>query len=702
MKKSYFPQQMAYSLLFTLLILPTSWAKSSTTEGLLAKVAAEIKEAKSKMTLDVKVPDLSPKAWKVHVLAEEETISDSIEVTGGTLLYTGNRLKAERLIVHGDGILLVDGELLCPEIDVKGNGIVIFKKNSVRYYGGQMKVGSGLVIAKSENNLNLRIRKDGAYYCGGENKGEIMIDGLATIEIKGNQEGNIIIGEGKGRPAIVNVKRNLKGKVNSQQSCDIAVEDDIFGHMDIKGNLKLSGRNLIASDITVSETLNAKLNSVISKKDKQNTLKAKQATISTVRNNVSDLHTALNLTLKVGGSHQGKMTSNTGNIDATITENSKGDIAAGNSIKAVASNLFGNITAANNANLTIKDTLESYLLKTGKNATVKAGTFKGNADIGGKGDLSAVDFVKGEFYYQVKMDHGSLKAKKNNELEIAVAKKGSVNVGQNNRANIKIGAQGDVTVGESNTGSIIIGDNGIVKVKREQMDVIYIGGTGDVEAGRAHKSIIVKKEAKIKLGESVDSYYDEGVIQIANGLITTIGKNSFDIQTTSADKNTKVTIGDYNEGNMDIVGTADIAVSRDQTGKTNVGKGGSLKARSHFGNITFGDAANIDITNLLCGNLYVAANKGTTTVNIGTAKDANMGIYGLCNMKTGDISNDKPGEETIFIQTGSLISKNNIESNFVAKGAMHVQARNIYGNVDIGDPNSKVDAIVKGKVTVGK
>ena len=107
------------------------------------------------------------------------------------------------------------------------------------------------------------------------------------------------------------------------------------------------------------------------------------------------------------------------------------------------------------------------------------------------------------------------------------------------------------------------------------------------------------------------------------------------------------------------------------------------------------------ITQKLQGNLYIADNKGKSYLKIGHIIDSSLGIYAWASIETTEALDINSKREKIFLETGSLIASQNLESDFAAEKEIHVQAKNIYGNVEVGHENSRVDAIVKGKMKVG-
>lgn len=687
-------------VLFLLIGISALNAEGFGPKVLMKKVENAVAKAAQK-GVKTKIPTFDESKWKVHVLAEQEAVSLGIEVTANSFIYVGQKLITESLTIHGDGILFVEGDLVCPVVDIKGNAIVIFKQNHVKYFGGQLKIGSGLIIGEKDNYLDIRIKDGGAYHLGGNNRGEIIVsNGAAILNIAGHQVGDMTFGKGSG--SRIEVGKMLKGDLDAQQNCHVIVKLDIDGDMKVQGDLGLAGRELMNSKVDVSGTLNAELGSISKAEGQNSSISASAAAIKVKRDSESDISVQTNLKAVIGGSHLGNIEAKTGSMDVAASKDCKGDLSSGADTKLAAANFRGKVSAKGNAEIQVKEICESYLIEVSKNCLLKAKIFRGNAKIGGAGDFSANDFNSSEFYYH-SMEFGSAKvqAVENNELEIIVKNDGIVKVGQENSAKIRVGGNADVNIGQSNTGAIVVGKNGKIQVKNNQIDPVFVGGNGAVAIGTAHKTIIIKGKADVKLGESLKSYYDTGWLQVGFGSIQVTKDNHLKIITKTKGELTSFKIGGDNLAGIDSAGKIDGNISGNQNGDVVVAEGGKYNvSKDQEGAITSGGAIEGGIAGTLKGDILIKKNPGKSSLKIGNIIDSNIAVYAFGSFNINALLDQEPGKEKVFLSKGEFIAKENIEADVMSEGDVLVQAKNIYGNVDIGSESSKVDAVVKGQVQI--
>ena len=672
-----------------------------TTKGVIAALEAEVKAFEKKGIVDVPLPKFNESEWKVHVLAENEAISDVIEVSGKSLVYIGSKLFTQKLVIHGDGILFVNGELICPEIDIKGNAIVIFNDNKVKFYGGNLKIGSGLIAARKGNNLNIHIRKNGTLYAGSYNNGSIVANGQVTVHIDGPQKGDILLGKGATRDAKIFIAKNLEGKITCLQNCNVEVSGSLTGDVSVIGNLKIKAGDFLKSNMTVSKTLNGKLNSIVSAKNNRSKVTIDMGTLSIAKSAEVTINSNGDLAYNVGVDHLGNITTIKGNINASIAANCKADVDSGANANFKSTNFTGLFTVKENAVITNRKVFESYMLKTGGSCKLKTDTFKGNANVATKGDLTATNYLSAGFYHNLKMNSGSIKATEYNELLIDIAKDGSVAIGKDNTKSIKIGTKGKITIQGSCKGRIVIGADGDVLVKKTQAGIVNIGVNGTVILGKAMKSVIVVKKATINIGTTTLSYFDDSIISIGSGDIKVSQLNQFDVIATNKDAAASLNVGQNNNGDVHLAGKGNIKVGKNLTGNVKVIDVATYSSKNQFGKMYFGNTVKCNIIQKLQGNLYVADNSGKSYLKIGHIIDSNIGIYAWASIETIEALDVNSTREKIFLETGSLVASQNLETDFAAEKEVHVQARNIYGNVEVGHENSRVDAIVKGKMKIG-
>lgn len=701
MKNLFFRLFIFVALVYS--FLPVLHAKSKvdfSTKGVLGALKKEVGQLSKKGIIDIAIPSFKEDEWKIHVLAEEEAISDKIEVSGKSLIYIGNKMFTEKLVIHGDGILFINGDLVCPEIDIKGNAIVVYNENKVKYYGGLLKIGSGLIVARNSNSLNVHMRNNGIFYVGGNNNGKVSANGQVTVYIKGKQQGDIKIGKGNNRPAKVFVGNKMVGKLDVQQHADVEIKSSLEGDVRVVGNLKIKSGDFLYSNMNVSGAMNGVMASIVSGEE-TSLVNVGSGSLKVVKSAMANLTSVGHFNYIVGDNQKGFLTTLKGNLTASIANACEGDVNCGASATFNTGSYLGKFSAKHNAIINAKTVFESYLLKTGGNCKLKATTFKGNAEIAKSGDLTAANFLSDKFYHYMHLGQGSVKAGMNNELEVIIKGNGLVSVGANNQQLIKIGQNGTVKIGSNNKGRIIVGANGTISVKRDQADTVFVGQDGTVSLGKAFKSVVVVRSAKMSIGETQKSYFDKSILKMGYGSINVKRNNNFDVIATDKAQAANLSVGLAHKGDITLAGKGNIKILRDSVAEVFVGNVASFQAENQTGKMHFANMLTCVISGTLMGDLYVAENPGKSSLKIGHILDSNIGIYAFANIWTDEIKDIKAGAEKVYLKTGSLIAKLNIEADFLGKHDIHVQAKNIYGNVDIGDESSKVDAIVKGKMKVG-
>jgi len=684
---------------FLILVLQFIPAQISGDEGqkLRQKLGKELeatqKEFKINKTL---LPNLADKEWKVHLVAEEEAFSEVIEIQGNSILYVGKSLVADRIIIHGDGIVWVKGLIQCPIIDIRGKGLVVFETNSVGFNEGWIKLNEGTILSKGANKMNVHLRKGGLLKVGGENHGEVMTStGDLMLDVEGNQMGDINFLSKSGK-ANLNIKGDLHGSFSAKGSIDLEIGGDIFHDLIGEKDIKLKAGKVLGGQLSALGNLDADVHQ-LGERVQPISVSAKSAKLNVVKGRFGNVSLVGNGMLNIGGASVGSISSLQGSLDIKIGAQHKGNISAGGSIKLEAHDAKGDLIAGQNLVANIKKALVAHRVATGKDASIVCELFEGNTDIKGRGQFKAVETRRKSFASLISMGTGKISIQGLHQLD--TISKGALELtAKSGSGYIKSAGATKISFAGDHTGKIQTTKGPLnLLVGGRQSGHVHASSVAEVKIGVLSSGLTVLGDAKVEIGSLEVTEYEYTILELDSGTLNILSDAIFDIRGLSSDKWLKVTIKGSRNSTVKSNGHLDLTSSGPSKGTIDANGQLKLKALSHEGDVRVVGISKINITKDWFGNLKSLTKTGTSIFQVNTLRDSNLLFESDLNLKAVKVINRVPGEEQIRVGSGTLLVREELESNLYSAGKVTVKAKRIVGDVFVDDA-SKVDAIVRGRL----
>jgi hypothetical protein len=684
----------------TCVILISSLAHSADGEfnGLQNQLKQEMQPYLSEMN-GVELPNFVSEQWKLQVLAEEEALGHLVEVQGSSFLKIGKKFQADRVIIHGDGVVWVEGLVVCPQIDIRGKGIVIFEANPLNYAGGWIKMDSGLVVAKTVNNAGVHFRKGGVLRVGGDNHGEILVStGELKLQVKGTQFGDIRLGKNE-KTANIQIGMDLYGQLESQQSVDLKLAGVVYSDLSSAKNLKIEAKALLSKKCEAVGHLVLKVKRIGERGQSSLRISSNTGELMVGESAFCDMTTEGELKISVKNDFLGKIQSNKGPV-VLQGKDVVGDLYSGSDLSVVAQSVKGRLTALRNANLQVAESLESQLVKIGEQGVIKASNLMANVDIAGEGKISADRILKGSFYQWIHLGQGEVIVKEVNELNLEVKKNGVLKCADNT-GRLKFGGSSQIEINGRGMGAISVVNDADIFVKEGQEQSVFIGGRGQFKTSflRAGLTIVNEAEVKIIRTESVD--YEDTTISIGSGKIQIAETNDYSIEALKDQGELVLNIGAANHSDILAKGRAIINIKGDNVGSVNVANGLDWKSYSQVGPVTCMGLAKFEVKEDWRGDCVVGPVDGVVLFKARRVIDSNLLFSADADITTETILDEQSGEEVVRLNGGNIMVKGDLMANLVGSGTVKVKAHRIIGDVQVAE-KSQVEAIIKGHLNAPK
>ena len=642
------------------------------------------------MTNAAGLPDLKGK-WKAKVLASDSAIGEVIEVKGSTFLKVGRLLDVDRIVVHGDGILWVDGELRCSDIDIRGKGIVLFSENPLPFSGGWIRMDSGLLLAKGSNQAGVHFRKGGTLSVAAENQGDLVVSaGELRLRVGGDQVGNIDI-RGAGGKSKLNLGGDLIGSLMSLQDIDLSLKGDVHSDVNSRANLSIKAReiwgNLSSAGHSVLEiaSLGSRLKPV---EVNVGSLEAKIAKMG-----FADVVGNQNVNYRIGGSQEGSLKSEGGNLNVVCGGDLKGDSQAGRDLSLQARSVDGSLLAGGRLQATVKEELKSHWVKSKGDATVSCGDFRGSMLVGGKAEVNGQRALLEPYHGSIEVGSGKLTWKGENQLD-SMAKGDLRLVTDSSQGDFKSLANGSIKITKNNSGDFATKGNGTLEVAGVQSGKVASGSYAKVVVGTLSASITVANAADIAITKAIAEAGAES-IEVGKGKVVISSANPLSVTSTLAE-NLELEVGGSQLAPVMAAGSAKVVAKEDLLDVIESKGNLSLKGRSCLAAVTVGGSFKGVVAADWSGDLKVAG-AGASSLSVLNVIDSNLLIQGNFALKAKDVDDREGLEEQIRVGGGSIVVGESIEANVLSTSDILIKARIIKVDVFVNDA-SEVDAIVKGRL----
>lgn len=666
-------------------------------DALRARLNGDLRSyvASSKVNTSL-IPNLASSDWKVQVLAKEEAISRVVEVQGNTVLHVGKEFRSDRIIIHGDGVVWVDGTVVCPLIDIRGRGLVVFTENPLNFNGGWILMNSGLVVSKSDNHAGVHFRQGGSLMVDQHNHGEVIVsEGILSLKVGRDQNGDITL---KGTSDISNISLggDLYGTLSSNHDVNLAMQGSIYSDLDVKKNLNLKAKNFYGDSLHVDQGLTAKLRSLGDMKEESVDVKIGFGDVSVREDSHAEVVSVSDFKFKVGQNHKGNIKSEKGHVKATVMGLCEADIWAGGDLFLVADEAKGSLYAGRNGDVSIDKQLESYLYETKNNAILKCRSFWGNIKVGEEANLKAGLMERGDFSHQVQMNRGKLEVTGLNELDVTVTNQGDLSMGEN-KGVIKIGGNGKVKVAGSSDKAIAITGNGDISIAGHQDGAIYVGSNGKVDVRQLTGQLDVVNRADVVIGETFTKEYVDGGFVVGFGSIQVKGENIVSVESTQGNGALNLKVGGGQTGDLKAAGDLSSSIAGAHDGQVDVDKNWKHSAQSHNGQVDVGGVMEAKVTGNWLGDVAVEGQGGGTSKLTATEIwDSNLIFQCPAEVKAKSMLNRSGDDESLRLKGGLVHMSDDLQAHLASTHAVVVKARRIVGDVHV-DEASKIDAIIKGR-----
>lgn len=670
-------------------------------DGEVVALRGQLQKQLSSLTkgqnLATSVLNLGSKDWKTQVLAKDEAFSRVVEVQGKTLLHVGKEFRADRIIVHGDGVVWVDDTVVCPLIDIRGQGMVVFKNNPLNFTGGWILMDSGLVVAKADNQAGVHFRKGGTLLVEKDNHGEVIVsEGKLSLNVGGNQNGDITLKGASDSSALV-IGGDLHGFLSSQQDVKLDMQGSIYSNLLGQKSVDVSAKNFLGEWIKVQQVLKAKLNQLGQRDHSLSSVEMGEGNIDVKTSSFANLVAENNLKMKVGEDQLGSVSSLKGNLNLAVGGFCDGDLMAAQNLNLSAQRSRGEIVAGADAVVKVKDSVESYRLDAGKNGTLQCGTFWGNIKVGAKGDLATHVMDRGDFSHSIEMGSGRVAVKNVNELDIVIKDEGQIKIGEN-RGELKIGGDGQVDVAGTSNKDIVVSKNAQVKVGQAQVGSVFVGGDGQVNIGELTGELEVVKTAKVAIGETKTMEYVDGGITIGQGSVQVKGNNIVAVTSTEAKQVLELTVGGAQKGPLKAAGDLNSKIKEVLEGDVEVAQSWTHSALAQSGDVKVGQLMKAKVAKNWSGDVSVMGAEGESSLSAQQILDSNLWFTSRANVVAQAMLNTDGQDESIRLKGGHIEMARDLQAHLASDGPVVVKAKRIVGDVQV-DETSNIDAIVKGRLS---
>lgn len=582
------------------------------------------------------LPNLNSQDWKVHLIAEEEAFSEVIEVQGNSIVHVGKTLVADRIIIHGDGVVWVSGIIQCQTIDIRGKGLVMFDTNSVHYNRGWIKIDQGTVLSKGINQMNVHLRKGGFLRSGGDNLGEVLVSsGDLKIDVHGNQKGDINFGSSRGK-VDVKILGDLEGKFSSKGAISLQVGGDLKQSLIGDSSIKIKAGKVLGDQLSAGGHLEADLHQ-LGERLNPTSVSAKSALIRTAKGRFGDVSLVENGEFMIGGASEGAFTSLQGSIKARIAGYHEGKISAGGAIDLDARDSKGDLVAARNLKANVKETLISHRLASGGEANVSCSIFEGNMNIKGRAMVSAMETRRGPFATLISMGSGKISVKGAHKLD--TISKGNLELLANRGSGyIKSNGPAKVSFSGDHLGKIVVKGPLDLAISGRQDGSIYAGSQAKVKISTLSSALSVMGVGNVELTKLVHAPYEDSTIQIGSGTLKVQSDCTFDIEGLSAGQWLKVSVQGKRASNATSKGHLELTSTGSSLGQIEAGGQLTLRALSHEGKVQVGETCDITIVKDWFGDIHSSEKTGTSKFTAATIRDSNLLFQGALDLKPEKLS----------------------------------------------------------------
>jgi hypothetical protein len=656
----------------------------------------EIVEAQKRYNINPAViPNFKGNDWKVHVIAEEDAYSEVIEIQGNSIVHVGQSLVADRIIIHGDGVVWVKGLLNCPIIDIRGKGLIMFDTNSVNFNGGWIKLDTGVILSNGKNKMNVHLRNGGFFKSGGDNHGEVMVsDGELKLDVQGDQMGDINVLSPGGK-ANLKISGDLGGAFSSKGPISLQVGGDIQKSLIGESDVTLKAGKILGQQLSALGHLDADVHQ-LGERIQPISVQAKTAKIKSAKGRFGDISLVGKGELFLGGASIGSISSIQGDLLIKISKRHEGNISSGGALNFEANSSTGDMVAAKALKVVVKESLTSHRLVSGENGNISSSIFKGNIDIKKHAILMFGETLRGSFATQISIGSGKVNIKGSHHLD--TLSKGSLELNAKNGSGfIKAGGLAKIYFAGDHLGKIQAKGPLDLQVGGKQLGYVHAGSSANAKFATLASGLTVLGKAQLEIGRFEIIEYEDTNLRIGAGTLSILSDALFDIEGLASGQWLKVAIKGDRPSKASSKGHLELNITGDSSGDIETLGQLHLKAQNHEGLVNVSENCNIEVKGQWKGHLASHAKGGSSSFFAATVFDSNFLFNGGLSLKANKILNRIPGEEQIRIETGSVIVKDEIESNLMAVGKVTVKAKRIVGDVFV-DKASRIDSIVRGRL----